>query len=228
MLFILSFILICIHVLASRRDDNPIRQVIADNVHGHSQLRNGTAMCTVIKHRLSKRGIMIPSVAECLAVEINSEYGATLLEVYSMFDRAAPHFLKKQQDVEYEDRMQVKYECNIEFMFHRGIVQWSIQNAPDVILDGCYTNAMLYRETPTNCTVISNSSKLYDNFQTLPFDKCLDALERLGAQRMIVREEHKLQRELPVTIGMEVAKIWRYQMPSKIESISKIIELKYP
>jgi len=226
MLFILSFILLCIPVLASRQDN--ILQVITDNVQGHSQLRNGTAMCTIIKHRLSKKGIFFASVAECLAVEIDSEYGSTLLEVYSMFDRAEAHFLKKQQDVEYEDRMQVKHECNLEFMFHRGIVQWSMENAPDIVLGGCYTNAMLYRETPTNCTVINNSSKLHSDFQTLPFDLCLTALEKLSAQRMKVREEHRLQRELPVTVGMEVAKIWRYQMPSKLESISKIIELKYP
>ena len=205
-----------------------VLQTIADNTQDHSIINNGTAMCKVIKHRLLKRGIMIPSISACLEVHIDSDYGATLLDIYKMFDRAAPHFLKRQQDIEYEYRYEVKNECNIEFMFHRGIVQWSITNAPDVVFEGCYTNALLYRETPTNCTAINNGSKLHYDFETLPFDKCTDALDQLGAQRMKVEEEHRIQRELPVSLGMELAKIWRYQMPIRLENISKIVDLKYP
>jgi hypothetical protein len=205
-----------------------VLQTIADNTHDHSIIINGTAMCKVLKHRLLKKGIMIPSISACLDVHIESEYGATLLDVYNMFDRAAPHFLKRQQDIEYEHRLEVKQECNIEFMFYRGIKQWAETNAPDVLFEGCYSNALLYRETPTNCTAINNASKLHYNFEILPFDTCIDALDQLGAQRMKVEEEHRIQRELPVSLGMEIAQIWRYQMPSRLENISKIIDLKYP
>ena len=228
MLFIFTFILSICLIIAEDGRYKSVIQTIADNVHDHSILNNGTAMCKVIKHRLSKKGIMIPTISDCLGVPIVSDYGETLLDVYSMFDRAAPHYLKKQQDVEYEKRIDVKFECKIEFMFHRGILQWAIDNAPDITFDECYTDALVYREHPTNCTAMNNNTNLYYDFETLPFDKCIDALDALGAQRLNVRVEHKIQRELPVTLQMEVAKIWRYQMPTQLEAISKTVDLKYP
>lgn len=209
-------------------------QTIGENVHDHGLLPtsafNPSAIdiCTVVKHRLSKHGIIMSSVFDCVSTKIDSIYGESIYELYQTFHRLEPRFLKRRMDDEYVARLKVKHACVFSFMFQSGILQWSIDNAPDVKLDRCLSEPMLSGSTPEDCFPVRNDTVLYHDFALLPFQNCTTAIDNLNTKRLKVRDERELQRELPVLLDMDIAKVWRYQMPNKIEEISHVIGLKHP
>ena len=219
--------ILCIFFTFVSSVDNFILSTIQNNIIDFSHILNGTAMCSVLKYRLSKHGISMGSVSECLSTLVNSEHGSTLGSVYSKLERCSPHYLKLARDIETEKRIQVHKECNIEFMFDHGIRQWSEANAPNIELDPCYANDMMLDNDPS-CVPVHNDSSLYGIFETLSFDRCYNAIDELTSQIEKVIEESRLQRELPIELSMEISRLWRYEMPGKLASKAKLIYLRIP
>lgn len=229
-IFILFFIFGSIGMSGAVVNSNyfKILETITDNMNDHSMLLNGTAMCSVIRHRLHEHGIILDSVKSCLDSEIISEYGSKLSDIYSFFDRGESRHLKLAEDIEFEKHKVVELECPFELFFLHGIEAWALYNAPDIVLEPCYTNKILYRTGELDCFPVRNETRLTFGFEILPTTDCEQALEDLASQFLNVEEEQRLQRELPVSLSLELAMIWRYQMPNILASNAKIIKLRYP
>ena len=221
------YVLFVLFIFVYSLSDNFVLETIQNNIMDFSHILNGTAMCSVLKYRLSKHGISIGSVSECLSTPVISDYGSTLEAVYSKLERCSPHYLKMARDIEYEKRLQVHKECHLEFMFDHGIEQWSKENAPNIELDACYFRDMMLDNDP-NCIPIANDTSLFGMFNVLSFDRCYDAIDELTEQIGKVNEEYNLQRDLPVELSMEISRLWRYVMPQKLASIANVIYLRNP
>ena len=222
-----QFYILCLFFVFGSSVDNFVLKTIQNNILDFSYILNGTAMCSVLKYRLSRHGVSIGSLSDCLSTPVNSEYGSTLESVYSKLDRCSPHYLKLVKDIETEKRVQVHKECNLDFMFDHGIRQWSEVNAPNIHLDPCYTNDMMLDNDP-DCVPVHNESSLYGVFETLSFDRCYNAIDELTSQIEKVIEESRLQRELPIELSMEISRLWRYEMPIRLASGAKFINLRLP
>jgi len=199
-----------------------IVDVIRDNLHDYTQFTTAASMCGITSERLFKHGIQLHSVSECISSPIDSEYGSTLLELYQNFERLDSRFLKSAEEDSFVARLAVSEYCNFEMMFKRGLVVWSQYNAPPLPISHCFH----IKSFTGNCTVLEPSGKLYGDFILESFDQCLAALEDISMKRWAVRALYVESLTLPTLLNMEISKVWRYQMPERLKSISSWIMLR--
>ena len=200
---------------------------IRESVHDHSHIQNITSLCEVIRERLLKHGVVMSSISDCESESVDSEYGSTLSEVYSNFARIDPKYLREKEYDVVTSRYNVSKWCAIDMFFPFGIDKWALKNVPTLTFEKCFTDPYA-RTRPSDCIPLKNETTTSGDFSIASTEPCEYSLELLNKRHLLVEEEHILQRNLPVLLPMDIATIWRYQMPEKLMASAHVIELKFP
>lgn len=219
--FILILLFVCSHSLTTI-------QIIKTNIYEYSEIESVEEICEIILDRLRKNNIFIDSIDKCTNIQVESEFGSTLADVYKNYNRIAPRFLKQAEDNADAKRTQIDQFCDLELLFKRGLKVWALDNVPDLPINECYKDQLI-RSRQSNCTILDETVPWYYDFELQPFDLCIHSLEETVAKRLIVRDVEEEQRTLPIRLDMDISNIWHYQMPEKLKAVSKTLPgLKYP
>ena len=200
---------------------------IRESIHDHSHIQNITSLCEVIRERLLKHGVVMSSISGCESESVDSEYGSTLSEVYSNFARIDPKFLREKEYDVVASRYNVSKWCAPEMFFPFGVDKWALKNVPELSFEFCYIDPHVRTRAP-DCIPFKNDTVTTGDFSIEPTEPCEYSLELLNTRHLLVEEEHILQRNLPVLLPMDIASIWRHQMPEKLMASAHVIELKFP
>jgi hypothetical protein len=111
--------------------------------------------------------------------------------------------------------------------FPFGVDKWALKNVPELSFEFCYIDPHVRTRAP-DCIPFNNDTVTTGDFSIAPTEPCEYSLELLNTRHLLVEEEHILQRNLPVLLPMDIASIWRHQMPEKLMASAHVIELKFP
>ena len=189
--------------------------IIQNSVHSHAYLRDVNAICEVVVHRLSTRGIYLRDMKDCTHAPINSTLASTLDELYHQFEKTDINHLKTEYYLQRKKHIDCQRKCPVELLFDGPIEYWVYDHIPNVQFDDCWPKC--------NFNVTIGALDINE----LAYEPCLQCL---GEADSAVRNYNKFRVgfiQFESTLSREIALVWRHQMPKILQEKSKSAILKY-
>jgi len=224
MIFI-YILFIIVNISAQMTLENTIRQIIQNSVHSHAYLRNVHAICEVVTHRLSTKGIYVLNRTDCTHANIESSMATTLNGLYKNFDNIDLNTLKSRFYLLQKRYTECQRLCPVEKLFDGSPEYWVYDNIPEVywVYDGQLDNKF-YNCWP-NCDFNITIGPLKMN--ELAYEPCFDCLAYADIEIGQYNEfrVHFIQYE--ALLSKEIALVWRFQMPAILRNKSSSAIIKY-
>lgn len=212
-----------------------LENVIKTSFRDYTYIKNATSMCELVSKRLAYRGIVI-SVAQCVDSKIESEFGSTLIELYSKFKFVNPGLLSSTTARFARQQMLCKSMCDVEKLFRGSVREWVRANVPIIRFEDCYYGwgfNLVVRKGGGFQKAACYSLKSFDpnatnwNFEIFEEDMepCFDCLEKIVLRHEEVSKAAKNHAMYSGRLIVAVSRVWAGQMAAILSKNASIIRL---
>lgn len=217
-------LLLILFVCANALDNRVVRR-IEQCVHSHAYVPDVDAMCHVVLERMKFKGIFLASPSLCTNASIVSDYGATLSELYGMYDKIDSKHLKTHMAELNIQTIECRKTCQFTLLFGNSIERWVDKHAPIPVPAKCYPYPGSLKGT--QCIPFVNVT--LGNFELTrdAWSVCVDCLEQYD-ERVRVYNNFRLEYlRFPAILTREIALVWRRQMPTALAAAANSAIIKY-
>ena len=185
---------------------------IEDCIHNYMYIYDVDDMCSIVRKRMSYKGIFIQDSSICTEAPIQSDYGDTLRDLYEYYDAMDESYTQKPMKSFSDAQHNVFKYCSRIF----DVARYVDEIYPDFQYNECFQNfgkagngetcnpvPEIYIGNVTNITISSPS-----------IVKCLYYLDEMVDRRAKYTDAQLFLANMPGIIATEKSKAWVYALPS--------------